>query len=103
MIDEVSDVRRKAAKRLVRFTHHYSLYGVQSYLLHSLPHDDHTFLELVMRHRHVLCSMPYQCCWAQIYWKGYYFVVLSSKLDVKRQMGDLCNQYYDYYCRVLSS
>ena len=31
LIDEVSDVRRKAAKRLVRFTHHYYLYGVQSY------------------------------------------------------------------------
>ena len=31
LIDEVSDVGRKAAKKLVRFAHHYSLYGVQSY------------------------------------------------------------------------
>ena len=32
LIDEVStSVGRKGAKRLLEFTHHYSLYGVQSY------------------------------------------------------------------------
>ena len=92
LIDEVSDVGRKAAKRLIGFIHHYSLYPITQ----PLPHDDHIFLELVMGHRHALCSVPYQCCWAQIYRKGYHFVVLSSKVDVKRRMGDLCNQHYDY-------
>jgi hypothetical protein len=31
LTDEVSDVGRKAAKRLVGFTHHCSLYGMPSY------------------------------------------------------------------------
>ena len=100
LIDEVSDVRRKAVKRLVRFTHHYSIYGVQSY--YTAFHITIT-CSLSLGHRHVLCSVPYQCCWARMYRKGYHFVVLPSKLDAKKRMGDLCNQHYDCCYRVLSS
>jgi hypothetical protein len=36
-----------------------------------------------MRRQHALCSMRYQCRWAQIYreLEGYHFVVLASKLE----------------------
>jgi hypothetical protein len=37
--------------------------------------------------------VPCQCCWAQIYRKGYHFVVLASKVEAERRKADLRNQH----------
>ena len=97
LIDEVK-CGEERGEEIGRILLTATLYG--TILLHSLPHDNHTFLELVMRHRHVLYSVPYQSCWAQIYRKGYHFLVLSSKMEAERRAWD---RHYDYCCRVLST
>jgi hypothetical protein len=51
LIDEVLDVGRKGAKRLVGFTHRYSLCGVQSYYTAFHSH-------VVMRHQHDSAACP---------------------------------------------
>jgi hypothetical protein len=79
----------KGAKRLVDSLT-ATLYMAYNHItVHSLPHD--TFIELVMCHQRVLCSMPYHCrSWAQIYLylEGYYF----SARQKKRRGGDLCER-----------
>jgi hypothetical protein len=69
----------KGAKRLVDSLTATLYMAYNRITVHSLPHD--TFIELVMRHQRVLCSMPYHChSRAQIYLylEGYYFSALQK-------------------------
>ena len=47
-------------------------------------------LSIEMCRLHVLCSTRYQPAGLGFVGKGYHFVVLPSKLEAERRMGDLC-------------